>query len=45
MIFARVVQFAAQRFADAMLGDEGREGMMAFAEKRAPSWAQAGEDN
>ncbi len=40
-----IVQFAAQRFADAMLGDEGREGMMAFAEKRAPSWAQAGEDN
>lgn len=34
-----MVQFAAQRFADAMLGDEGREGMTAFAEKRPPSWA------
>ncbi len=34
-----IVQFAAERFADAMLGDEGREGMQAFADKRAPSWA------
>jgi isohexenylglutaconyl-CoA hydratase len=38
-----IVQFAAERFADAMLGDEGREGMMAFAEKRPPSWTQSGE--
>lgn len=38
-----IVQFAAERFADAMLGDEGREGMQAFAEKRPPSWAR--EDN
>jgi isohexenylglutaconyl-CoA hydratase len=37
-----MVQFAAQRFADAMLGDEGREGMNAFAEKRAPYWAARG---
>ncbi len=35
-----LVQFAAQRFADCMLGDEAREGLAAFAEKRAPAWAQ-----
>jgi len=34
-----LVQFAAGRFADAMLGEEAREGMRAFAEKRATSWA------
>lgn len=34
-----IVQLAAERFADAMLGDEGREGMAAFGEKRRPSWA------
>lgn len=34
-----IVQFAAERFADAMLGDEGREGMAAFGEKRRPAWA------
>ena len=34
-----IVQFAAERFADAMLGDEGREGMAAFGEKRKPAWA------
>ena len=34
-----IVQFAAERFADAMLADEGREGMAAFAEKRKPTWA------
>ncbi|MEO0435663.1 MAG: enoyl-CoA hydratase-related protein [Pseudomonadota bacterium] len=33
-----LVQFAAERFADAMLGDEAREGMRAFSEKRAPDW-------
>ena len=38
-----IVQFAAERFADAMLGDEGREGMAAFAEKRAPAWAATSE--
>ncbi|MFT7286179.1 MAG: isohexenylglutaconyl-CoA hydratase [Halieaceae bacterium] len=38
-----LVQFAAERFADAMLGDEAREGMAAFAEKRSTSWASAGE--
>lgn len=36
-----LVQFAAERFADAMLGEEGREGMTAFAEKRDPVWAEA----
>lgn len=34
-----IVQFAAERFADAMLGDEAREGMQAFAEKRSTSWS------
>lgn len=37
-----LVQFAAQRFADAILGDEGREGMTAFAEKRKPAWTEEG---
>lgn len=35
-----LVQFAAERFADSMLGDEAREGLAAFAEKRLPSWAE-----
>jgi len=35
-----LVQFAAERFADAMLGEEAREGMAAFAAKRQPQWAQ-----
>lgn len=30
---------AAQGFADAVCGDEGREGAQAFVEKRTPSWA------
>jgi isohexenylglutaconyl-CoA hydratase len=34
-----LVQFAAERFADAMLGEEAKEGLAAFAEKRAPRWA------
>lgn len=37
------VQFAAERFADAMLGDEAREGMQAFAEKRPTAWSAAGD--
>ena len=35
-----LVQFAAERFADCMLGDEAREGLAAFAEKRSPSWSK-----
>jgi isohexenylglutaconyl-CoA hydratase len=33
-------QFAAGRFAACMLGDEGREGIAAFIEKRKPGWAE-----
>lgn len=33
-----LVQFAAERFADCMLGDEAKEGLAAFAEKRQPEW-------
>ena len=36
-----LVQFAAERFADCLLGDEAREGLAAFAEKRRPAWAEA----
>jgi isohexenylglutaconyl-CoA hydratase len=36
---AELVRFAAERFADALLGDEAREGMRAFAEKRRPAWS------
>ncbi|MGB0921310.1 MAG: enoyl-CoA hydratase/isomerase family protein [Alphaproteobacteria bacterium] len=32
--------FAADRFADCMLGDEAREGMAAFVEKRKASWSE-----
>ena len=39
-----LVQFAAERFADALLGSEAREGMAAFAEKRATRWASTDED-
>ena len=34
-----LVQFAAERFADCMLGEEAREGLAAFAEKRKPNWS------
>lgn len=33
-----LVLFAAERFADCMLGDEAKEGLSAFAEKRKPAW-------
>ena len=33
-----LVQFAAEQFADCMLGDEAREGLSAFAEKRQPTF-------
>ncbi|MGJ8562876.1 MAG: enoyl-CoA hydratase/isomerase family protein [Alphaproteobacteria bacterium] len=31
--------FAAERFADCMMSDEGREGISSFVEKRKPNWA------
>ena len=31
--------FAAERFATAIMSDEGREGIASFVEKRKPSWA------
>lgn len=34
-----MIQLAAERFADCMLGDEAREGIAAFIEKRKPVWA------
>jgi len=34
------IETAAQSFAAALRGDEGREGLAAFGEKRAPSWAR-----
>ena len=34
------VETAAQSFAAALRGPEGREGLAAFTEKRAPSWAK-----
>ena len=33
-------QFAADRFAACMLGEEGREGVAAFIEKRRPRWSE-----
>lgn len=36
---ADVLDFAARGFAQCMLGDEGREGVAAFVEKRKPAWA------
>jgi isohexenylglutaconyl-CoA hydratase len=35
-----VLDYAAELFAEAALGDEGREGARAFVEKRLPSWAK-----
>ena len=35
-----MVAFAGERFADCMLGDEAREGIAAFLEKRKPFWAE-----
>lgn len=34
-----LIDFAAEQFANAMLSDEGKEGLSAFAEKRKPAWA------
>ena len=33
-----MVEFAASDFADCLLGDEGREGISSFIEKRKPEW-------
>ncbi|HTV71495.1 MAG TPA: enoyl-CoA hydratase-related protein [Rhizobiaceae bacterium] len=35
-----MIDFAAERFATAMLGDEAKEGISAFVEKRKPKWAE-----
>ena len=34
-----MLQLAAEGFADCMLGDEGREGVTSFVEKRKPNWS------
>jgi isohexenylglutaconyl-CoA hydratase len=34
------LEFAGNLFADCMLGDEAKEGVAAFIEKRKPAWAQ-----
>ena len=36
-----MIAFAGERFADCMLGDEAREGIAAFLDKRKPSWAES----
>jgi isohexenylglutaconyl-CoA hydratase len=35
-----LMDFAADRFADCMLDEEGREGIASFTEKRKPVWAE-----
>lgn len=35
-----LVQLAAGEFADCLLGNEAREGLAAFAQKKQPAWAQ-----
>ncbi len=35
---ANMLDYAADKFATAMLSDEGKEGIMSFAQKRKPSW-------
>ncbi|PIE39651.1 MAG: enoyl-CoA hydratase [Gammaproteobacteria bacterium] len=37
-----LVQYAAAEFADCLLGEEAREGLAAFAQKRAPKWVSEG---
>ncbi len=34
-----MLDLAVERFAEGMLSDEGREGILAFIEKRKPSWS------
>ena len=38
-----MVAVAGERFADCMLGEEAREGIAAFLDKRRPSWAENSE--
>lgn len=38
------IERAAHLFTDCMFSEEGREGLTAFAEKRAPRWASDGEE-
>jgi len=35
------VQFAAEKFADCLTGDEAREGVASFVEKRKPDWSDS----
>ena len=35
-----MIDFAADGFAQCMIGDEGREGIASFVEKRKPKWAE-----
>ena len=40
-----MMDFAAKRFAECMLSDEGREGIMSFVQKTKPSWAATDEES
>ena len=35
-----IIDFAAKGFAEAIIGEEGREGIASFLEKRKPRWAE-----
>ena len=35
-----IIDFAAKGFAEAIIGEEGREGIASFLEKRKPHWAE-----
>ncbi len=37
----QMMDYAADRFADCMLSDEGKEGIASFVEKRKPNWSPA----
>jgi len=36
----QIIDFAAKGFAEAIVGEEGREGIASFLEKRKPRWAE-----
>ena len=40
-----IVQSAAETFANRMLSEEGREGVLSFVQKRKPDWVVKSEDN